>query len=103
MLIISKKQCKNCKKLKEMLDKKSIKYMSLIIEDYIDTMDDDEFIMKEMQLIKAKWNISMYPMLFIDGEYLGDYGTIEKMNTFEEFNSILSDKGIGYETVDEDF
>ena len=101
-VVISKKQCPNCKKLKEMLDAKKLAYEYILLEDYMELFDDDDFIFDDIELLKKKWNITAYPMTFIDNEFIGTYSEIQKMNSFDTFNNILKSKGIPFED-NEDF
>lgn len=101
-VVLSKKQCPNCKKLKEMLDAKKLTYEYIIIEDYMELFDDDDFIFDDIEFLKKKWNITSYPMTFIDNEFIGTYSDIQKMNSFNTLNNILKSKGILFED-NEDF
>ena len=55
-----------------------------------------------MEKLKKRWNITAYPMTFIDSEFIGTYSEIQKMNSFDTFNNILKSKNIPFE-VNEDF
>lgn len=101
-VVISKKQCPNCKKLKELLDAKKLAYEYILLEDYMELFDDDDFIFDDIEHLKKKWNITAYPMTFIDNEFIGTYSEIQKMNSFDTFNNILKSKGIPFED-NEDF
>lgn len=102
IVVISKKACRSCVLLKELLSNKKIPYVSIGIEDYMEMYDDDDFIFEEIEHLKSKWNITTYPMTFIDGEFFGDYSAIEKMNAFGNLDIQLKNKGIDYISNDED-
>ena len=101
-VVLSKKNCPNCLKLKTLLDKKQISYKYIVLENYMEKYDDDDFIFDDIENLKKKWNITSYPMTFIDDEFIGHYSEIEKMNSFNSFNNILTSKGIHFEE-DEEF
>jgi len=101
-VVIGKKNCPNCKKLKELLDDKKLTYEYILIEEYMEMFDDDDFIYDDIEFLKKKWDITFYPMTFIDNEFIGTYSEIQKMNSFDTFNNILKSKGIPFED-NEDF
>jgi len=96
VVVISKEACIYCVWLKELLNIKKIPYVNIGLEVYMEMFDDDDFIFGEIEYLKLKWNIKTYPMTFIDGEFIGDYTAIEKMNTFGELDIQLKNKGIRY-------
>jgi len=96
VVVISKKTCIYCVRLKELLNSKKIPYVNIGLEAYMEMYDDDDFIFEEIEYLKLKWNIKTYPMTFIDGEFIGDYSAIEKMNTFGDLDIQLKNKGIEY-------
>lgn len=100
-VVISKKNCPNCNKLKELLDDKKLKYEYILIEDYMELFEDDEFIFDDIEYLKKRWNITAYPMTFIDNEFIGTYSEIQKMNSFDTFNNILKSKNIPFEDNDD--
>ena len=91
VVVISKKTCIYCVKLKELLNSKKIPYVNIGLENYMEMYDDED-----IEYIKSKWNIKTYPITFIDGEFIGDYNAIEKMNTFGDLDIKLKNKGIEY-------
>jgi len=102
IVVISKKSCRSCVLLKELLNSKKIPYVNIVLEDYMEIYDDDEFIFEEIEELKSKWNIKTYPMTFIDGEFFGDYSTIEKMNAFGNLDTQLKNRGIDYISNNDD-
>lgn len=100
-VVLSKKVCPNCVKLKKILDDKEIVYTSIVIEDYMEKFDDDDFIFDDLDELKRKWNIKSYPMTFIDNQFIGDFTEIQKMNSFDTFNNMLRSKGVAFKD-DED-
>lgn len=96
VVVISKKACGYCVKLKELLNTKRIPYINIGVEEYMEMYDDDDFIFEEIEHLKSKWNIKTYPMTFIDGAFFGDYSAIEKMNVFGDLDIQLKNKGIDY-------
>lgn len=101
-IVIGKKNCPNCIKLKKILDEKNLSYKYILIEEYMELYDDDDFIYDDIEFLKNKWNITSYPMTFIDAEFIGSYSEIQKMNSFNAFNNILISKNIPFD-YDEDF
>ena len=101
--MLSKKSCDNCSKLKLMLSEKKIKHETIVIEDYMDKFDDDDFIFDDLESLKESFNITSYPMLFINGNFVGHYSEIKKMNISNDFNNYLKEHDIYYEDNDEDF
>ena len=95
-VVISKKLCKNCIKLKDLLNSKQISFVTICIDEYMEMYDDDDSIFNDLDQLKSKWNITSYPMTFINNEFIGDYITIEKMNAFDKFDIILKTKNINY-------
>ena len=93
-VVISKKLCKNCIKLKDLLNSKQISFVTICIDEYMEMYDDDDSIFNDLDQLKSKWNITSYPMTFINNEFIGDYITIEKMNAFDKFDIILKTKNI---------
>lgn len=102
IIVISKKSCRYCVKLKELLNSKNITYVNINVEDYMEKFDDDDFIFDEIEQLKGQWNITSYPMTFIDNEFIGDYTTIEKMNAFGNFDILLKNKNINYISPNDD-
>ena len=96
-IVIGKKNCPNCIKLKNLLDEKKLNYEYILIEEYMSIYDDDDFIYDDIDFLKKKWNITSYPMTFIDNEFIGSYFEIQKMNLFDTFNNILKSKHILFE------
>ena len=95
-VVISKKLCKNCTKLKDLLNSKQVSFISIGMEDHMEKYDDDDFIFDEIEHLKTKWGITSYPMTFIKNEFVGDYTAIEKMNAFGDFDILLKNKNIHY-------
>jgi hypothetical protein len=68
----------------------------------MEQFDDDDFIFDDIKFLKKKWDITAYPMTFIDNKFIGTYSEIQKMNSFDTFNNILKSKGIPFDD-NEDF
>ena len=103
ILMLSKKACINCNKLKQLLSDKNITYKTIVLEEYMENFDDDDFIFDDIESLKKTFNISSYPMLFIDGNFVGHYSEIKKMNICNDFNNYLKEHNIDYIDNDEDF
>jgi len=103
VFVISKKQCSNCVLLHELLLQKQIIYENIEIESYMDSFDDNDFVLDNVDELKKKWSITSYPMFFINNIYIGDYNTISKMNIFDEFNEILIDNDVDFSYCEEVF
>tara|TARA_B100000405_G_scaffold142631_1_gene99837 strand:+ start:603 stop:947 length:345 start_codon:yes stop_codon:yes gene_type:complete len=103
VICISKKQCINCKKLKALFDEMHIEHSVIVVEEYMEMYDDDDFIFDEIEELKSRWAITSYPMTFIKGNFLGHYNEIMRLVTFNQFESILKQKNIDFKSVENDF
>lgn len=108
LLVISKKICRNCVKLKDLLESQKISYRSVVLEDYMEMYDDDEFIFEEIELLKKKHKIDSYPMVFINSEYIQSaYVEFTRMHGVGILLDYLKGKGVVCseedQTSDEDF
>lgn len=100
LVLISKSACPNCVKLKAFFNEKQISYLTVSIEEYLEDTDDDDKVFGEIDFLKKTWEITSYPMTFINGKYIGNYNHILNMNTFGQLDSILEQANINFETID---
>jgi glutaredoxin len=108
LLVISKKICRNCVKLKELLDNISVSYDSIVLETYMEMYDDDDFIFEEIEHLKKNHKIDSYPMVFIRSEYIpSGYTEFSRMNEVGILVDYLKEKGITFnrenQSSDDDF
>lgn len=108
LLVISKKICRNCVKLKELLDNISVSYDSIVLENYMEMYDDDDFIFEEIEHLKKTHKIDSYPMVFIRSEYIpSGYTEFSRMNEVGILVDYLKEKGITFnsenQSSDDDF
>lgn len=108
LLVISKKICRNCIKLKELLDNISVSYDSIVLENYMEMYDDDDFIFEEIEHLKKTLKIDSYPMVFINSEYIpSGYTEFSRMNEVGILVDYLKEKGITFnrenQSSDDDF
>ena len=108
LLVISKKICRNCVKLKELLDDISVSYNSIVLENYMEMYDDDDFIFEEIEHLKKTHKIDSYPMVFINSEYIpSGYTEFSRMNEVGILVDYLKEKGITFnrenQSSDDDF
>jgi hypothetical protein len=93
VVVISKKHCINCQKLKVLFKANNVVFENIIIENLIDQSKDSDIenkIFEDIETLKRKWGIKSYPMTFNKNEYIGDYNKIKRLNTFEmKFNSVF--------------
>lgn len=103
VVVISKKNCKNCTKLKALFDEMHIEHTVILLEDYMEMYDDDDFIFEEIEELKSRWSITSYPMPFVNGSFLGHYDEIMRLVTFNQFENMLKNKKIEFTSVENDF
>ena len=103
VVVISKKSCQNCSKLKALFDEMHIEHTAIMLEDYMEMYDDDDFIFDEIEELKSRWAITSYPMTFVQGNFLGHYNEIMHLVTFNQFEIILKQKNIEFTSVENDF
>ena len=108
LLVISKKICRNCVKLKELLDNISVSYDSIVLENYMEMYDDDDFIFEEIEHLKKTLKIDSYPMVFINSEYIpSGYTEFSRMNEVGILVDYLKEKGLTFnrenQSSDDDF
>lgn len=103
VVVISKKNCSYCVKLKALLLKKVIEYSCIEIESFMSTFDDDNSVLDDIDTLKGKWGITSYPMFFINNIHIGDYGPINKMNVFDECDKVLNDNKVSFSDNKDDF
>lgn len=97
ILIISKNDCPNCKKLKEIFDTLDINYNIYLYEETKEEIDSNfEFKTYLKELTKSK----MFPFCFVDKEYIGSYKEVQNYFCTGKLKEILNKIGIDYE---EDF
>ncbi len=101
LVVISKRGCHNCLKLKQLLGSKKITYETIHLENFMEMYDGDELILEEIDSLKKAWNIMSFPMTFIDNAFIGHYKDIEKMNVFSEFDDMLLKKNVLFENNDD--
>ena len=101
IVMIKKNNCKNCKKLYDLLVSFSIENIHLINISEFDEENFDEIIdfIEEINLTREM------PMLFINNEYIGNYEKIKSINEFGLFSKLLEKKlnKVIYEEDNEDF
>ena len=105
VFVISKRECKNCDELKSILQAMSIKYSSVLIEEFLEENEDDhgEEILDDLNSLKQDFNIKAYPMVFISGDSIS-FDEIKKMNRLNiNLENFLTSKGIEFTTRSEDF
>lgn len=108
LLVISKKNCRNCVKLKELLDNMSVSYDRIVLEEYMEMYDDDDFIFEEIEHLKKAHKIDSYPMVFIRSEYIhSGYTEFARMHEVGILGDYLRGKGISFnienQSSDDDF
>ena len=86
--IYSKSGCENCKKVKNLLKDKGIKYIIIDCDEYI-IFDKQNFLLFIKNI--AHKDCTTFPMVFNNGEYVGGYNETKKYcdkldldNSFEE-------------------
>ena len=108
LLVISKKICRNCVKLKNLLESQKISFRSIVLEDYMEMYDDDDFIFEEIEHLKKTHKIDSYPMVFINSEYIQSaHVEMTRMHEVGILFDYLKGKGITCkgenQSFDEDF
>lgn len=95
MLVISKKICVNCSKLKAVLQNNGVEYRSIVLEDFVQMCDDDEAVFNELENLKKTHNIKMYPVVFINQTFVqGGYSELKTLDDNGLLGQYLSDKGV---------
>ena len=80
-----------------------IEHTVILLEDYMEKYDDDDFIFDEIEELKSRWSITSYPMPFVNGSFLGHYDEIMRLVTFNQFENMLKNKKIEFTSVENDF
>lgn len=101
-VIISKDNCNNCKILDSNLKQFNIhnlQYFNInkmlnIYDEHSTEMSD--MLLQDMELLKTKWNIKSYPMIFIKQKSM-QYDTVMNLITFDNFIEYLDDECISYD------
>jgi glutaredoxin len=73
--IYSKSGCENCKKVKNLLNDKDLKYIIIDCDEYI--IEDKQNFLLFIQNI-AKKDCTTFPMVFNNGKYIGGYNETKK-------------------------
>jgi len=95
MLVISKKVCPNCVKLKSLLQEAGITYHSVVIEDYMEMVDDDDRVFDEIEYLKNKYKITSYPMVFIGSEHIeGGYHELRRQDELGVLAGYMKGKNV---------
>jgi glutaredoxin len=97
VVVLSKKNCSDCEKLRKLLNSKCIEFKYVVIDEILKTNVDEDVIFGDIENLKKKWEIHSYPMMFIKEIYIGNYKTILEKNVFNEFNNILKNANIYFE------
>lgn len=100
VVVLSKKICGNCSRLKSLLNSMRIEFKDVVVEDYAELYEDDDFIFDEIQDLKARWSIMSYPMMFINAKFVGHYSEIQQLLMFGKFEKLLEMNDIKFEHID---
>lgn len=101
MLVLSKKICVNCAKLKAVLQDSGVEYRSIVIEDFVQMCDDDEAVFNELENLKKKHGIKAYPIIFIDKTFVqGGYSELKSLDDNGLLAQYLLDKGVNVNNDD---
>jgi glutaredoxin len=77
-----------------------IEFKDVVVEDYAELYEDDDFIFDEIQDLKARWSIMSYPMMFINANFVGHYSEIQQLLMFGKFEKLLEMNDIKFEHID---
>jgi len=84
--VYSKSGCPNCLKIKTLLKDKNINFIIVDCDEYI--IEDKTFFLLFINKL-AKTQVTMFPMIFNDGLFIGSYNEtknyIDKLLSFEDF------------------
>lgn len=80
--IYSKSGCPNCLKVKALLQKNKLKFTIVDCDEYI--IEDKSFFLLFINKL-AKTSVTMFPMIFNDGLFIGGYNEIQ-----DYINKLLS-------------
>jgi len=86
----------------------SVSYDRIVLEEYMEMYDDDDFIFEEIEHLKKVHKIDSYPMVFIRSEYIhSGYTEFARMHEVGILGDYLRGKGISFnienQSSDDDF
>lgn len=96
LLLIKIQGCPDCLKLINLLNSKKLNDIYSVFD--LSTIEDDEEYADIVENLQTMTGTKKMPMLFIKGKYIGDYKEIVKLDTYGQFNDMITSCGYDVES-----